>query len=84
MTPRPRLVGARPERVCATPVVSGIMVSGARMLMFGPARPKSPPHGKEGRNKVADRIALCDRRSQAGVRGRDERGRLFGPVFFMS
>ena len=41
------------------------------MLMYGPARPKSPPQGKEGRNKVADRptllrIALCDRQSQAG------------------
>ena len=35
------------------------------MLMYGPAHPKSPPHGKKGRNKVADRptylrIALCD------------------------
>ena len=59
------------------------------MLMYGPAHPKSPPHGKEGRNKVADRptklrIALCDRQSQAGVHGRDECGRLFGPVLFMS
>ena len=56
---------------------------------MGPARPKSPPHGKEGRYKVTDRptslrIALCDRPSQAGVHGIDERGRLFGPVLFMS
>ena len=28
------------------------------MLMYGPARPKSPPHGKEGRNKVADRPTM--------------------------
>ena len=59
------------------------------MLMHGPAHPKSPPHWKEGRNKVADkptelRIALCDRQRQARVRGRDERGRLFGPILFMS
>ena len=28
------------------------------MLIYGPARPKSPPHGKEGRNKVTDRREL--------------------------
>ena len=45
----------------------------------GPAHPKSPPLGKEGRNMVTDRPTNCTV-SQAGVRGRDERGRLFGPV----
>ena len=33
------------------------VVSGSRMLMIGhgPARPKRPPHGKQGRNEAVDR-----------------------------
>ena len=62
---------------------------GAQMLMYGPTHPKRPPHGKEGRCKGTDRsnegsITLWDRQSQPGVHGRDERGRLSGPVLFIS
>ena len=64
------------------------VVSGARMLTYGPAHPKRPPHGKEVQYKGTDRpnegsITLCDHQSLPGVRRRDERGRLSGPVLFI-
>ena len=44
------------------------------------------PRGKKAgiRSQIDLPNALCDHQSQAGVRGRDERGRLFGPVLIMS
>ena len=33
----------------------GHFTTGDRLLRDSPARPKSPPHGKEVRNEVADR-----------------------------
>ena len=65
------------------------VVSGARMLTYGSARPKRPPHGKEVQYKGTDRpnegsITLCDHQSLPGVRGSDERGRPSGPVLFIS
>ena len=64
------------------------VVSGARMLTYGSARPKRPPHVKEVQYKGTDRpnegsITLCDHQSLPGVRGRDVRGRPSGPVLFI-
>ena len=59
------------------------------MLMFGPARPKRPPQGKEGRYEAMGRphqrnTARRNPRSERGASGRGERGRPSGPclVFY--
>ena len=57
------------------------------MLMFGPARPKLPPHVKEGRNEAVGRpnqrsTPWRNPRSQPGARRREERGRPSEPGLF--
>ena len=37
------------------------------MLMFGPALPKRPPHGKQGRNEAVDRL-LANEAQHGGTR----------------
>ena len=62
------------------------------MLMYiGPARPKWPPQGKEGRYEAMGRpyqrsTTRRNPRSERGARGREERGRPSGPclVFYIS
>ena len=54
-----------------------------------PARPKRPPHGKQGRNEAVDRpnqrsTARWNPRSQPGARGREEVGRPSGPGLLFS
>ena len=65
------------------------VVSGGRMLIIGPARPKRPTHWKQGRNEAVDRpnqrsTARWNPRSQPGARGREEFCRPSGPGLFFS
>ena len=45
------------------------------MPKYGPARPKSPPHGKEGRNEGRGGIVDGGQGGREGLEGEGERGR---------